>query len=207
MDAMVMAGGKGRRMKLSVEKPLIEINEIKMIEYVIRALNVSSKIDRIFVAISPNSPETENWLTNNENNDHINISRVINASGNTYISDMVEAVTVSNTKGPILIIMADLPMVTSMMINKIIDRYEKVPPSALSVYNLISSYFNYGLNPELVFNNYNQLIVPIGINIVNADIIGVEQEDYRYILEDHELVINVNTQQDLEVCINIMKKV
>ncbi|KAF5428163.1 GTP:adenosylcobinamide-phosphate guanylyltransferase, partial [Candidatus Methanomarinus sp.] len=48
---MVMAGGKGRRMKLSVEKPLIEINEIKMIEYVIRALNVSSKIDRIFVAI------------------------------------------------------------------------------------------------------------------------------------------------------------
>jgi GTP:adenosylcobinamide-phosphate guanylyltransferase len=35
----------------------------------------------------------------------------------------------------------------------------------------------------------------------------VEQEDYKYILEDHELVINVNTQQDLEVCINIMKKV
>jgi adenosylcobinamide-phosphate guanylyltransferase len=142
---MVMAGGKGRRMKLSVEKPLIEINEIKMIEYVIRALNVSSKIDRIFVAISPNSPETENWLANIENNDHINITRVINTSGNTYISDMVEAVIDSNTKGPILIIMADLPMVTSMMINKIIDRYEKVPPSALSVYNLISSYFNYGL--------------------------------------------------------------
>lgn len=87
-----MAGGKGRRMKLSVEKPLIEINEIKMIEYVIRALNVSSKIDRIFVAISSNSPETENWLANVENNDHINITRVINTSGNTYISDMVEAV-------------------------------------------------------------------------------------------------------------------
>ncbi|TKY92511.1 MAG: nucleotidyltransferase [Candidatus Methanomarinus sp.] len=204
---MVMAGGKGRRMKLSVEKPLIEINEIKMIEYVIRALSVSSKIDRIFVAISSNSPETENWLANIENNDHINITRVINTSGNTYISDMVEAVIDSNTKGPILIIMADLPMVTSMMINKIIDRYEKVPQSALSVYNLISSYFNYGLNPELVFNNYNQLIVPIGINIVNADIIDVEQDDYNYILEDHELVINVNTQQDLEVCINIMKKV
>ena len=202
-----MAGGKGRRMKLSVEKPLIEINEIKMIEYVIRALSVSSKIDRIFVAISSNSPETENWLANVENNDHINITRVINTSGNTYISDMVEAVIDSNTKGPILIIMADLPMVTSMMINKIIDRYEKVPQSALSVYNLISSYFNYGLNPELVFNNYNQLIVPIGINIVNADIIDVEQDDYNYILEDHELVINVNTQQDLEVCINIMKKV
>lgn len=202
-----MAGGKGRRMKLSVEKPLIEINEIKMIEYVIRALSVSSKIDRIFVAISSNSPETENWLANIENNDHINITRVINTSGNTYISDMVEAVIDSNTKGPILIIMADLPMVTSMMINKIIDRYEKVPQSALSVYNLISSYFNYGLNPELVFNNYNQLIVPIGINIVNADIIDVEQDDYNYILEDHELVINVNTQQDLEVCINIMKKV
>ena len=59
-----MAGGKGRRMKLSVEKPLIEINGIKMIEYVIRALNGSSKIDRIFVAISPNSPETEIWLRN-----------------------------------------------------------------------------------------------------------------------------------------------
>jgi len=202
-----MAGGKGRRMKLSVEKPLVEINGIKMIEYVIRALNVSSKIDRIFVAISPNSPETENWLRNIENNEHINIAKVINTSGNSYISDMVEAVIVSNTEGPILIIVADLPMVTSIIINKIIDRYVKVPQSALSVYNLKSSYFNYGLNPELVFNKYGHLIVPIGINIINADNIDMEQEDYKYILKDHELVINVNTQQDLEVCINIMKKV
>ena len=199
-----MAGGKGRRMKLSVEKPLVEINGIKMIEYVIRALNGSSKIDRIFVAISPNSPETENWLRNMENNDHINIAKVINTSGNSYISDMVEAVIVSNTKGPILIIMADLPMATSIMINKIIDRYVKVPQSALSVYNLNSVYSKYGLTPEFVFNKHGQLIVPIGINIINADNIDMEQDDYNYILKDHELVINVNTRKDLEVCINIM---
>ena len=202
-----MAGGKGRRMKLSVEKPLVEINGIKMIEYVIRALNGSPKIDRIFVAISPNSPETENWLRNIENNDHINIAKVINTSGNSYISDMVEAVIVSNTKGPILIIMADLPMATSIMINKIIDRYERVPQSALSVYNLNSIYSKYGLTPEFVFNKYGQLIVPIGINIINSDAIEIEQDDYNYILKDHELVINVNTRKDLEVCINIMDKV
>ncbi|MCD4842997.1 MAG: NTP transferase domain-containing protein [Methanosarcinales archaeon] len=202
-----MAGGKGRRMKLSVEKPLVEINGIKMIEYVIRALNSSSKIDRIFIAISPNSPETENWLRNIENNDHINIAKVINTSGNSYISDMVEAVVVSNTKGPILIIMADLPMATSIMINKIIDRYERVPQSALSVYNLNSIYSKYGLTPEFVFNKYGQLIVPIGINIINSDAIEIEQDDYNYILKDHELVINVNTRKDLEVCINIMDKV
>ena len=132
---------------------------------------------------------------------------MINTSGNSYISDMVEAVIVSNTKGPILIIMADLPMATSIIINKIIDKYERVLQSALSVYNLNSIYSKYGLTPEFVFNKYGQLIVPVGINILNSDTIEIEQDDYNYILKDHESVINVNTRKDLEVCINIMDKV
>jgi len=49
------------------------------------------------------------------------------------------------------------------------------------------------------------LIVPSGINILDADNIRKEQEDYNYILDNHRLAVNVNTMEDLEICSRLMK--
>ena len=53
-----MAGGKGTRMKLAVEKPLIEVCGKPVIEYVLAALKDAKKIDKIIVATSTMTPKT-----------------------------------------------------------------------------------------------------------------------------------------------------
>jgi len=47
---------------------------------------------------------------------------------------MVLAVEEAGIIGPVLIIMADLPLVTSELIDRIIERYQEVGTPALSVY-------------------------------------------------------------------------
>ena len=195
MDALVMAGGRGSRMKLPIEKPLLEINGKKLIEYVLDALEKSNNIDNIHIAVSANGPETGKWLESYSSD-----LNLINTPGSGYVSDMVVAVKSAGIKGPVLMVMADLPLISSEMIDEVIAKYHTIPQPALSVYNLLSVCRSKGLRPDTVFNKNGQLIVPSGLNILDADKIHEEQEDYNYILDNHRLAVNVNTIEDLEIC-------
>ncbi|MBE0523511.1 MAG: NTP transferase domain-containing protein [Methanosarcinales archaeon] len=195
MDALVMAGGRGSRMKVPIEKPLLEINHKKLIEYVLDALKESNNINNIHIAVSANGPETGKWLEL-----HSRDVNIINTPGSGYVSDMVVAVKSAGIKGPLLMVMADLPLISSEMIDEVITKYHTIPQPALSVYNLLSVCRSKGLRPDTVFNKNGQLIVPSGLNILDADKIHEEQEDYNYILDNHRLAVNVNTIEDLEIC-------
>jgi len=195
-----MAGGRGSRMKLPVEKPMLEINGKKLIEYVLDVLAGARHVDRIYIAASSNGPDTREWLEDCS----LDIC-VINTPGSGYVSDMVAAVEEAGIKGPVLMVMADLPLITPGMIDEIILRYNEVPQPALSVYSLLSICRKNGLRPDTVFNKDGQLIVPSGINILDADNIRNEQEDYNYILDNHRLAVNVNTMEDLDICSRLMK--
>jgi adenosylcobinamide-phosphate guanylyltransferase len=187
-------------MKLPIEKPMLEINGKKLIEYVLDVLAGARYVDRIYVAASSNGPDTLKWLEDSSLDIH-----VINTPGIGYVSDMVAAVEEADIKGPVLMIMADLPLLTSRMIDEIIQRYNEVPQPALSVYSLLSICRSNGLRPDTVFNKEGQLIVPSGINILDADNIREEQEDYNYILDNQRLAVNVNTVEDLEICSRLIK--
>lgn len=195
-----MAGGRGSRMKLPIEKPMLEINGKKLIEYVLDVLAGARYVDRIYVAASSNGPDTRKWLEDSSFDIYM-----INTPGSGYVSDMVAAVEQAGIIGPVLMIMADLPLITSNMIDEIIQRYNDVPQPALSVYSLLSICRSNGLRPDTVFNKDGQLIVPSGINILDAGNIREEQEDYNYILDNYRLVVNVNTTEDLEICSRLMK--
>lgn len=195
-----MAGGRGSRMKLPIEKPMLEINGKKLIEYVLDVLAGARYVDRIYVAASSNGPDTRKWLEDSSFDIYM-----INTPGSGYVSDMVAAVEQAGIIGPVLMIMADLPLITSNMIDEIIQRYNVVPQPALSVYSLLSICRSNGLRPDTVFNKDGQLIVPSGINILDAGNIREEQEDYNYILDNYRLVVNVNTTEDLEICSRLMK--
>ena len=52
MTALVMAGGKGTRMNVATEKPLLEVGGKSMIEHVVVALKRSKVVDRIIVAVT-----------------------------------------------------------------------------------------------------------------------------------------------------------
>jgi adenosylcobinamide-phosphate guanylyltransferase len=121
------------------------------------------------------------------------------------VADMVSAVQAAGIADPVLIIMADLPLVTSDLIDDIIDIYEGRPEPALSTHTPLGLHSRLGRRPDSLFNYRGQLIVPSGINVLDGADIEKEQEDYHLIMERMELAVNVNVAEDLKLCEKIMQ--
>lgn len=203
MDAVVMAGGMGKRLGKN-EKPLTPLYGKPLIQYVLEALLGSRNIERIFVATSPRVKRTDEWLDDFKK-DHDKVE-IIHTQGAGFVHDMIAAVEEAGIRGRVLIMMADLPLVTSGLIDRIIEKYYEVKTPALSVHMKLDVFTSLGLRPDTVFHKNSDLIVPCGINILDAGSIHNEQEDYNLILEDEELAINVNAPGDLDVCEKFIKK-
>lgn len=190
--ALVMAGGLGTRMDLDMEKPLIILNGKPMIEYVIRALLESTYVDNILVAVSPNTPNTKEFLKKFQ-------VTVIETSAKGYIEDLSEVL--SNRKyvkedEVIMTIVADLPFVTAQHIDEVLETYYSRNKPAMCV-SVPEELFNeYGIKPTLVFDG----LVPSGVNMLIAN--TEEQDQSIYITEHVELAFNINTLSDLNLSKN-----
>jgi len=197
MDAVVMAGGMGRRLGKD-EKPLTLLSGKPMISYVLSALLSSKNIGRIYIATSPRVEKTVLWLSDYIK-EHDTIKK-IQTSGEGFVNDMAFTVEKAGITGKVLVIMADLPLVTPGLIDRIIEKYGEVKTPALSVHMKLDVFMKLGLRPDTVFHKNGGLIVPCGINILDAGRIREEQEDHNLILEDKELALNVNTKEELRIC-------
>ena len=196
MDALVMAGGRGSRLKMG-EKPLVNLFGRPLIDYVVLALE-ESLVDRIFISTTENVPSTKKWAEERD-------LYVLETGSYGYVPDMIEAVIKSGVKHPIMVIMADLPLVTPDIIDQIIEAYKERPEPALSTHTPLSLHNRLGRRPDSLFNYRGQLIVPAGINVLKGSEIDKEQEDFHLILERMELAVNVNVPEDLMLCEKIMQ--
>ena len=199
MDALVMAGGKGSRLNRG-EKPLVRLFGRPLIEFVVSCLTDSLAVSegRILVATTNNVPLTSRWARERE-------LEVVETAGKGFVPDMVEAINQAGVKEPILVIMADLPLVTPDLIDQIIEIYDQRPEPALSTHTPLHLHTRMGRRPDTLFNYQGQLIVPSGINILEGANIRDEQEDYHLIMERIELALNVNVAEDLKLCELIMQ--
>ena len=191
-----MAGGRGSRLKMG-EKPLVKLFGRPLIDYVVLALE-ESLVDRIFVSTTENVPSTRKWAQERD-------LYVLETGSYGYVADMIEAVKKADVRDPIMVIMADLPLVTSELIDQIIDVYQERPEPALSTHTPLSLHSRMGRRPDSLFNYRGQLIVPAGINVLRGAEIEKEQEDFHLILERMELAVNVNVPEDLMLCEKIMQ--
>ncbi len=196
MDALVMAGGRGSRLKMG-EKPLVTLFGRPIIDYVTSALQDSS-VERIFLAVTDNVPKTRMWAEQRD-------LKVVDTPGRGFVPDMIFAVEKVDVTDPILIIMADLPLITPDLIDEILEIYEERPEPALSTHTPLSLHSLLGRRPDSLFNYQGQLIVPSGINVLDGADIEKEQEDYHLVLERMELAVNVNVVEDLKLCEKIMQ--
>jgi adenosylcobinamide-phosphate guanylyltransferase len=199
LDALVMAGGKGSRLNRG-EKPLVRLFGRPLIEFVVSCLTDSLAVSegRILVATTNNVPLTSRWARERE-------LEVVETAGKGFVPDMVEAVNQAGVKEPILVIMADLPLVTPDLIDQIIEIYDQRPEPALSTHTPLHLHTRMGRRPDTLFNYQGQFIVPSGINILEGANISDEQEDYHLIMERIELALNVNVTEDLKLCELIMQ--
>lgn len=186
VTALIMAGGKGTRMELEVEKPLVEINGKPMIQYVINALKNTDKINKIIVATSKNTPETRTFL----NEQGIDI---IETPGDGYVNDLGFIISNLKLDDVILTVTADLPLINSDIIDYVLKEYEKSDKPAMSVLIPIDVFKKYGIKPTMMFEN----LIPSGLNILRS--INKTQDEKVLIIERIELALNINTCEDIKL--------
>jgi adenosylcobinamide-phosphate guanylyltransferase len=196
LDAVVMAGGLGTRLKMG-EKPMVQLLGQPLIDRVVRALQ-DSLVERVLVAATASVPETRRWAEGKG-------IEVVETPGEGYVPDMVFAVEEARIDEPVLIVMADLPLLRGDIVDEIIEVYEKVPEPALSVHAPLEIYRRIGGKPDALFNYRGQFIVPSGVNVLLGSKIRFEQEDYHLILDRVELAVNVNSPRDLAICESILR--
>jgi adenosylcobinamide-phosphate guanylyltransferase len=199
VTALVMAGGKGTRMMLSEEKPLLKIGGKTVIEHVLAALENAEKVDSIVVAVSDYTPETAKLMAKFP-------VTVIKTPGKEYVSDMGYAVKKLHLR-MVLAIAADLLLITSEVIDDIVERYEQCGKPALAVVVPMETKEKLGLGGEYTFEVENRLVVPAGINVIDGRRIDEEELDQEiYVLDRKEVAMNINTVQELKIAENLFTK-
>lgn len=201
VTALVMAGGKGSRMKIAQEKPLIEVCGKPVIEYVLAALKDAKKIDTVIVAVSTCTHKTAKFLCKFP-------VKVVETPGKDYVSDMGYAS--QNLKlGVFLAIAADLPLVTGEAVDKIVERYERCGKPALTVAVPLKTKTKLGMSVEYSFKMDDKDVVPVGINVIDGHKrYGDEWLDQDiYILDQPELAVNINTVQELHLAERLLSKI
>ena len=186
VTALIMAGGKGTRMELDVEKPLVKINEKPMIQYVIDALKNTDKINKIIAATSKNTPETRNFL------DKQGID-VIETPGDGYVNDLGFIISNFELDDVLLTVTSDLPLINSDIIDYVLEEYKRSKKPAMSVLVPVHVFENYGIKPTMVFEN----LIPSGLNILRS--INKTQDEKVLIIERIELALNINTCEDIKL--------
>ncbi len=198
--ALVMAGGKGTRMKLAQEKPLIEVCGKTVIEHVLAALRDAKKIDSIIVATSSCTPKTTKLMR------QLGI-QVVETPGKDYVSDMGYVVQTLKL-GVFLAIAADLPLVRGEMIDAIVERYERCGKPALTVAVPLETKSKLGMCIEYSFKAEDKDVVPVGINVIDGHKrYGDEWLDQDiYLLNHEELAVNINTLPELQLAERLLAK-
>ncbi len=200
MDAIIMAGGAGQRLGME-EKACVMLEGRPLISYVIDAMQQSCYVDNIFVQVSSYSPHTEQ-VVREIYGDSVSL---VSSSGDNYIGDMVSAVRLAGSSGPVLLMMPDLPLITPLLIDGIIEAYSYCEVSALSVHIPLSIYRELDIRPSTVFYKKGAMLVPAGINILNADEISKEQAENDHVLYDPRLAMSIDSFEDLDRCSIYMK--
>ncbi len=195
MNAIIMAGGFGSRLGMG-EKPFVKLLGKPLISYVIDTLQETESIDDIYVAVSPATPKTESFIQK----EYGGKVKTIPTGGGNYVADMVYAVKYAEIKEPLMILMADIPLLTTRLFENVIEEYKRCKKPAMSIFSPISVCKELGVRPDTVFNWEGKLIVPSGINILDGADVDNEQEYVSLVLDDIEVALNINTAKDLERC-------
>jgi adenosylcobinamide-phosphate guanylyltransferase len=186
VTALIMAGGKGTRMELEIEKPLVEINEKPMIQYVIDALKNTDKINNIIVATSGNTRRTETFLKEQGID-------TIETPGDGYVHDLGFIISNFKLDDILLTVTADLPLISSDILDYVLEEYEKSKKPAMSVLVPLHVFEEYGIKPTMMFEN----LIPSGLNILRS--INKTQDEKVLIIERIELALNINTCEDIKI--------
>ena len=201
VPALIMAGGKGKRMGLPVEKPLLPFLGKPLVDWVAEAVASAAKISEFYVVTSENTPETEKHCLSMG-------WKILRTDANGYHNDLKQAAAKAGLWGPILTIPADLPAVTGKFLDKVIGAFETCGKDFLAVFVPIKVRERLGLSVSSTDEFKDVWHAVSGVNIVDGKRIQEEGkiETDAIITEEIEVLLNINTIKDLEIAEKIMRK-
>lgn len=193
MDGLVMCGGRGTRLETATEKPLFEIGGRPMIERVCTALG-NSQIEEIYCAVSPHTPETEQFLTESQD------VRLIETPGSGYVADL--GIALEAVGRPVLTVAADLPLLTGPLIDQLLAEYEQsatdsIPSLTVCVPTALKERLGVSADQTLEHDGYS--VTPTGLNVV-----GVTDDEIKQSSHNVRLAVNVNRPGDAAVAEDLL---
>ncbi len=201
VPVLIMAGGKGKRMGLPVEKPMLPFLGKPLVDWVAEAVTASEKASEFFIVTSANTPETEKHCISKG-------WKILLTDAKGYHNDLKQAVAKAGLQGPVLTIPADLPAVTGEFLDKVIDAFEHCEKDFLAVFVPIKKRVEIGLSVSSIDEYKGVWYAVSGVNIVNGSAVQGEGkiETSAIITEEVEVLLNINTSKDLEIAEKVMRE-
>ena len=194
VDSLIMAGGKGSRLG-GIEKGLIELGGITILERELTALKESDCVSKIYVAVSQNTPKTLHFARTKK-------LEVITTLGRGYVEDSREALG-RLSLGVTLVLCSDMPFLTPEIIKRAVSEYYEKGKPALSLaipkssVPRSASIHNNNIEHSSLQNNSE--VLPAGVNIIDGRLVsGDAMIDEASLVVDEPLgLLNVNTPEEL----------
>ncbi|MDR0797313.1 MAG: NTP transferase domain-containing protein [Nitrososphaerota archaeon] len=197
--ALIMAGGKGSRMGLDVEKPMLLFLDKPLINYVIAAVRQAKNITDFYVVTSSNTPNTEQHCKNMH-------CKVICTDAKGYHDDLKQAVHKTGLTGPILTMPSDVPAITGIFLDKVVCEFEQCGKDFLAVFVPIKKRLELGLSISSTDEYKGVWYAVSGINVINGVMIQKDSkiETNALITEETGVLLNINTLKDVEIAQKIV---
>lgn len=201
IPALIMVGGKGKRIESSLEKPLIPFLGKPLVDWVVEAVKSSKKISEFYMVTSCNAPETEKKLRKEG-------LKILRTEGKSYHDDLKQAVLKAKLTGPILTMPADLPAITGKALDKIIRTQQRSGKDYLAVFVPIEKREALNLSVSSTDEYQGIWYAVSGVNIINGSKINIEGkiETAAIITDEIEVLLNINTLKDLEIAQKIIQQ-
>jgi adenosylcobinamide-phosphate guanylyltransferase len=200
VPALIMAGGKSKRIGLAIEKPLLPFLNRPLIEWVVEAVESSKKVSECYIVTSENAPETEKKCLKDG-------LKVIKTDGKGYHNDLKQAILKAQLQCPVLTIPADLPAVTGKFLDKVVTAYEDCGKDALAVFVPIRAREALELSVSSTDLHEGVLYAVSGVNIINgAKILEKKIDTSAIITGEIEVLLNINTLKDLKIAEKIIRE-
>ena len=196
--AIVMAGGRGTRLKVDVEKPLFKLHGKPLIKYVLDNISSSKLVEDVVIAVSSHTQETTKYLESLNGN-----FQILDTSGIDYLNDLSYILTLfeSESKNDILLfINADLPFISGETIDFVLTKYLESAKDSLStqvpveIFKKLDLEYSYEDFPSITSLPEFNGSVPSGLNVLRS--VNDIQEEEQLILPKIELALNINTLKD-----------
>ena len=200
VPVLIMAGGKGTRMGLPTEKPLLPFLGKPLIDWVAEAVASAKNVSEFYVVTSTNTFETEKHCQEKG-------WKILRTDAKGYHNDLKQATFMADLMGPVLTIPADSPAVTGKFLDKIIRQFEVCGKDFYAVFVPIQTREGLGLSVDSTDEYKGEWYAVSGVNIVDgAKIQGQGKiETSALITEEKAVLLNINTIKDLEIAERIMQ--